>query len=53
MAHYVERHYNRNADTVVPGYWNPDYSVHAVPVVPCDTREEAEAMEREADEVTA
>lgn len=51
MAHYVEPHFNPRTNSKVPGYWNPDYSMMATDVVPCSTKQEAEALEREADRV--
>ena len=50
MAHYVEKHRDPMTGVMIPGYWNPDYSLKPVSVVPCDTKEQAEEFEREADE---
>lgn len=44
MAYLVEEHYNPVVAAVIPEYWQPDGAPHKMP---CDTREEAEALENE------
>ena len=43
MAYYVEAHFNVNANCIIPGYWQPEGTEQTMP---CDTQEEAEALER-------
>lgn len=44
MAYLVEEHYNQNAGSIIPEYWQPDNAPHTMP---CATQQEAESMEEQ------
>ena len=43
MAHFVEQHFNNNSNSLIPGYWQAD---NADWLIPCDTQEQAEFLEK-------